>query len=159
VFIEHSEDLQVVQYGVYGHYHAHYDSSPENDPSLPCCHGGNYTGKCSLCRFLTILYYLNDVPRGGETAFPVADEDVFNQTEYEEKDLSNLSTHCYDANLVVRPLRGTAIMWYNHMINNVTGLLGAQDERSLHGGCDVLEGHKWIANNWISAPFEWTDHV
>ena len=27
-----------------------------------------------------MLYYLNDVPRGGETAFPVADEDDFNQT-------------------------------------------------------------------------------
>jgi len=48
-------------------------------------------------------------------------------------------------------------MWYNHMISNVTGLLGPQDERSLHGGCDVLEGYKWIANNWINAPFEWTD--
>ena len=48
-------------------------------------------------------------------------------------------------------------MWYNHVVDNVTGLLGAQDERSLHGGCDVLEGHKWIANNWINAPFKWTD--
>ena len=27
-----------------------------------------------------MLYYLNDVPRGGETAFPVADEENFNQT-------------------------------------------------------------------------------
>ena len=34
----------------------------------------------SSFRFLTILYYLNDVPRGGETAFPVADEEIFNQT-------------------------------------------------------------------------------
>ena len=33
----------------------------------------------SSFRFLTILYYLNDVPRGGETAFPVADEEIFNQ--------------------------------------------------------------------------------
>ena len=48
-------------------------------------------------------------------------------------------------------------MWYNHVVDNVTGLLGTQDERSLHGGCDVLEGHKWIANNWINAPFKWTD--
>ena len=27
-----------------------------------------------------MLYYLNDVTRGGETAFPVADEKDFNQT-------------------------------------------------------------------------------
>lgn len=160
IFVERSEELQVVQYGIHGHYHAHYDSSRDNNASIRiCCRnagGGNDTN-CSLCRFLTILYYLNDVPRGGETAFPVADEEIFNQTEFHEKDLSNLSTHCYDANIVVRPTRGTAIMWYNHVVDNVTGLLGTQDERSLHGGCDVLEGHKWIANNWINAPFKWTD--
>lgn len=34
----------------------------------------------SSFRFLTILYYLNDVPRGGETAFPVADKEIFDQT-------------------------------------------------------------------------------
>ena len=27
-----------------------------------------------------MLYYLNDVTRGGETAFPVADEEDFNRT-------------------------------------------------------------------------------
>lgn len=159
IFVERSEDLQVVQYGVHGHYHAHYDSTVKNDPSLPCCMGSKYSAKCSQCRFLTVLYYLNDVPRGGETAFPVADEEHFNETEFEEKDLSNLSTHCYDANVVIRPRRGTAIMWYNHMISNMSGLLGPQDEHSLHGGCDVLEGHKWIANNWINAPIEWKDHL
>ena len=77
--------------------------------------------------------------------------------DYHEKDRSNLSSHCYDASVLVRPRKGTAVMWYNHMISNVTGLLGPQDMRSLHGGCDVLEGYKWIANNWINAPFEWTD--
>ncbi|KAJ7337216.1 L-ascorbic acid binding [Desmophyllum pertusum] len=158
VFIEQSEDLQVVQYGVHGHYHAHYDSTDEWKRQVSrCCRDGNYAENCSLCRFMTVLYYLNDVTRGGETAFPVADEEYFNQTDYDEKNLSNLSIHCHDANVVVRPKRGTAVMWYNHVISNVTGLLGAQDVRSLHGGCDVLEGSKWIANNWINAPFEWTD--
>ncbi|KAL9975421.1 hypothetical protein ACROYT_G012582 [Oculina patagonica] len=156
IFVERSEELQVVNYGVHGHYHAHYDSTDEWDgPVSKCC--GGQTGNCSLCRYMTVLYYLNDVHRGGETAFPVADEEDFNQTDYQEKDRSNLSFHCYDANVVVRPKKGTAVMWYNHMISNVTGLLGPQDVRSLHGGCDVLEGFKWIANNWINAPFEWTD--
>ena len=76
---------------------------------------------------------------------------------FDESDLSNLSSHCHDANLVIRPKRGKAIMWYNHMISNETGLLGKQDEYSLHGGCDVLEGQKWIANNWIYAPFDWAN--
>ncbi|XP_027058667.1 transmembrane prolyl 4-hydroxylase-like [Pocillopora damicornis] len=156
-FIENSEDLQVVQYGVHGHYHAHYDSTNEwNGEASRCCFG-NYSDNCSLCRFMTVLYYLNDVKRGGETAFPVADEKNINQTEIEKEDRTNLSIHCYDANVVVRPARGKAVMWYNHMISNVTGLLGTHDVRSLHGGCDVLEGSKWIANNWINAPFEWKE--
>lgn len=32
---------------------------------------------------MTVLYYLNDVKRGGETAFPVADEKNINQTVWE----------------------------------------------------------------------------
>ena len=28
-------------------------------------------------RFITVLYYLNDVEEGGETAFPVADNETF----------------------------------------------------------------------------------
>lgn len=155
--LEHSEDLQVVQYGVKGHYHAHYDSSVDDNTTMTCCRKAKNLTKCSLCRFLTILYYLNDVPQGGETAFPVADESNFNKTMFDESDLSNLSSHCHDANLVIRPRRGKAIMWYNHMISNETGLLGKQDEYSLHGGCDVLEGQKWIANNWIYAPFDWAN--
>jgi len=31
-------------------------------------------------RYTTILYYLNDVEDGGETAFPVADMKDFNET-------------------------------------------------------------------------------
>ena len=33
----------------------------------------------SSSRYITILYYLNDVEEGGETAFPVADNDTFDQ--------------------------------------------------------------------------------
>ena len=33
-----------------------------------------------------------------------------------------------------------------------TGYLGKADLRSNHGGCDVIKGNKWIANNFISAP-------
>ena len=33
-----------------------------------------------ICRYITILYYLNNVEDGGETAFPVADMKDFNET-------------------------------------------------------------------------------
>lgn len=31
-----------------------------------------------------------------------------------------------------------------------TGWVGEQDEYSLHGGCVVTRGTKWVANNWIN---------
>lgn len=32
-----------------------------------------------MYRYLTIGYYLNDVPSGGETAFPIADNGTYHQ--------------------------------------------------------------------------------
>ena len=32
-----------------------------------------------ICRYVTILYYLNDVEGGGNTAFPVADNATFSE--------------------------------------------------------------------------------
>ena len=56
--------------------------------------------------------------------------------------------------MIVQPRKGTAVMWYNHAIDPTTGLLGPMDLFSLHGGCDVRDGVKWIANNWINSNFE-----
>ena len=41
-----------------------------------------------LYRYITILYYLNDVEEEGETVFPVADMKNFNET---------LSAACHDS--------------------------------------------------------------
>lgn len=32
-----------------------------------------------FCRYITILYFLNDVDEGGQTAFPIADNATFKQ--------------------------------------------------------------------------------
>ena len=69
------------------------------------------------------------------------------------KDLYNLSHNCYSSNLVIKPRARTAVMWYNHLVDEETGLLGELDEHSLHGGCDVRKGEKWIANIWITATY------
>ena len=50
---------------------------------------------------------------------------------------------------IVMPKRGKAIMWYNHHIDR--GHLGDLDQRSLHGGCNVDKGTKWISNHWMTA--------
>ena len=66
-------------------------------------------------------------------------------------DECDLAEHCYDANLYYKPKLGTALLWYNHFVSNETGWLGTMDQASYHGGCNVIEGTKWAANNWINA--------
>ena len=68
------------------------------------------------------------------------------------EDLFNLMEFCHAAKLVVAPKRGKAIMWYNHFVDEETGWLGERDDYTLHGGCGVQKGFKWVANNWITAP-------
>ena len=38
-------------------------------------------------------------------------------------------------------------------------MLGPVDRYSLHGGCDVIKGEKWIANNWLTAPNKNSKHI
>ncbi|XP_067052247.1 transmembrane prolyl 4-hydroxylase-like [Acropora muricata] len=162
--IEGSEWMQVVQYGPFGHYHGHLDSNPFEDPTIPCCHQ-NHFGKpeCRVCRLITILYYLNNVEEGGETAFLIADNTTITPQELEDPNATtdefNLSVNCHLANLVIPPKKGKAIMWYNNYIDPDSGLLGSVDRYSLHGGCDIIKGEKWIANNWITAPTKYSRHI
>lgn len=111
---------------------------------------------------MTFFYYLNEPTLGGETAFPIADNETAPVNDNPKVVLTSsltdgvvnkcdLSDHCYDANLYYKPKRGTALFWYNHLVNEETGWLGPIDLMSYHGGCDVLEGTKWAANNWINA--------
>ena len=76
-----------------------------------------------------------------------------------KEDFYNLSEFCHKANLVVTPKKGTAILWYNHEMDPNSGWLGRMDEYSIHGGCAVKRGIKWIANNWITAPYKKLAHV
>ena len=50
-------------------------------------------------------------------------------------------------------------MWYNNLIDSESGLLGNLDVNSVHGGCDVIKGEKWIANNWLTAPTKDFKHL
>ncbi|RMX59581.1 hypothetical protein pdam_00003642 [Pocillopora damicornis] len=163
-----SEYLQVVRYGVDGHYHAHLDSETHEHPEIPCCHqiqgaGMDRERRCKLCRYVTILYFLNEPPEGGETAFPMADNATFIKENFaslrSKEDFYNLSEFCHKSNLVVTPKKGTAILWYNHEMDPNSGWLGRMDEYSIHGGCAVKRGIKWIANNWITAPYKKLAHV
>ena len=41
-------------------------------------------------------------------------------------------------------------MWYNHVLNDDGTWIGGLDNRMYYGHCDVNEGEKWIASNWIN---------
>ncbi|XP_034143391.1 transmembrane prolyl 4-hydroxylase isoform X1 [Esox lucius] len=152
--VDLSEPLQVVRYGQGGHYHAHHDSGPVY-PETVCTHtrlaANASTPFETSCRYITVLFYLNSVEEGGETAFPVADNRTYEEVSLIQNnvDLMDTRKNCDKSNLRVKPVKGTAVFWYNYLSDG-QGWVGEQDEYSLHGGCVVTRGTKWVANNWIN---------
>ncbi|XP_031200873.1 transmembrane prolyl 4-hydroxylase isoform X2 [Mastomys coucha] len=152
--VELSEPLQVVRYGEGGHYHAHVDSGPVY-PETICSHTKLVANESvpfeTSCRYMTVLFYLNNVTGGGETVFPVADNRTYDEMSLiqDDVDLRDTRRHCDKGNLRVKPQQGTAVFWYNYLPDG-QGWVGEVDDYSLHGGCLVTRGTKWIANNWIN---------
>lgn len=106
----YGEFLQVVNYGIGGHYEPHFDHA--TSPSSPVfkLKTGN--------RVATFMIYLSSVEAGGSTAFIYG-------------------------NFSVPVVEKAAIFWWNLHRN------GHGDEDTLHAGCPVLIGDKWVANKWI----------
>ncbi|XP_056297945.1 LOW QUALITY PROTEIN: prolyl 4-hydroxylase subunit alpha-3 [Pseudoliparis swirei] len=106
----YGEYLQVVNYGIGGHYEPHFDHA--TSPSSPVfkLKTGN--------RVATFMIYLSSVEAGGSTAF-------------------------IHANFSVPVMEKAAIFWWNLRRN------GQGDADTLHAGCPVLIGDKWVANKWI----------
>ncbi|KAK6185153.1 hypothetical protein SNE40_007448 [Patella caerulea] len=151
-YIQKAELLQVAQYEKHGHYYTHTDSH-NTVANRPCCGRveceENSKFCCQLCRYITVMVYLNDVIEGGETVFPVADASDETLKKYQKEKPFDLSKHCYNSSLIITPSKGMAVMWYNHKLNPTFSGLGDLIERSYHGGCDVKYGEKWIANLWV----------
>ncbi|XP_064605913.1 prolyl 4-hydroxylase subunit alpha-1-like [Liolophura sinensis] len=114
-YSSHSEELQVLNYGIGGMYEPHYDffnnsNTKMNGESMELYHSGD--------RVATFLFYLNDVKAGGATVFP-------------------------EVSVRVPVKKGAAAFWYN-LRRHTWG-----DNRTLHAGCPVLLGSKWVSNKWI----------
>uniref|UniRef100_A0A3B5L9J2 Prolyl 4-hydroxylase, transmembrane b n=1 Tax=Xiphophorus couchianus TaxID=32473 RepID=A0A3B5L9J2_9TELE len=152
--VDLSEPLQVVRYEEGGHYHAHHDSGPVY-PETACTHtrlaANTSTPFETSCRYITVLFYLNSVDGGGETAFPVADNRTYDEVSLIQNDVDLMDTrrNCDKSNLRVKPTKGMAVFWYNYLSDG-RGWVGEQDEYALHGGCVVTRGTKWVANKWIN---------
>ncbi|OPJ78861.1 prolyl 4-hydroxylase subunit alpha-3 isoform A [Patagioenas fasciata monilis] len=106
----YAEYLQVVNYGLGGHYEPHFDHATSRKSPLYRMKSGN--------RIATLMIYLSAVGAGGSTAF-------------------------VHANLSVPVLKNAALFWWNLRRN------GDGDGDTLHAGCPVLAGDKWVANKWI----------
>ncbi|XP_051166616.1 prolyl 4-hydroxylase subunit alpha-1-like isoform X2 [Leptopilina boulardi] len=78
--IDTAEQLQVSYYEIGGHYAPHYDFALEGDTTFFDDRIGN--------RIATVLFYLNDVEKGGHTVFT-------------------------ELNISLKPKKGAAAFWYN----------------------------------------------
>ncbi|NXA20642.1 P4HA3 hydroxylase, partial [Ibidorhyncha struthersii] len=106
----YAEYLQVVNYGLGGHYEPHFDHATSRKSPLYRMKSGN--------RIATVMIYLSAVEAGGSTAFIYA-------------------------NFSVPVVKNAALFWWNLRRN------GDGDGDTLHAGCPVLAGDKWVANKWI----------
>ena len=109
----HAESLQVINYGPGQHYNPHFDTFNADNPNE------NGFIEKSGQRIATVLVYLNDVEKGGETHFP------------------NLG-------LDIRPQKGRAVIFQSCEDDS-----NYPDKNSLHGSRPVEEGQKWAANLWF----------
>mmetsp|Transcript_22947 Transcript_22947/g.64457 ORF Transcript_22947/g.64457 Transcript_22947/m.64457 type:complete len:402 (-) Transcript_22947:69-1274(-) len=161
VVIKNTEPLQVVRYPPLGHYACHHDSTPDSIDS------GEF-------RFATLGMFLNDVPAGGETAFPGAD--VEGAAKWGPENWAKLEDRCQVTEactslggLVVRPRKGDGLLWYNVKPRALSELAAGRWDRgkgygertllwsSMHCGAEVHEGEKVFANLWLHLPRSWTE--
>lgn len=112
-----AEQLQLVHYDVGQQY------TPHHDFQIPGVNDGQ------PMRFATILFYLNEGMKGGQTSFPR---------------WLNAET---SGQLQVEPEVGKAILFYNLLPD------GNMDERSQHAALPVTKGEKWLINLWTWDPF------
>ncbi|XP_073779538.1 prolyl 4-hydroxylase subunit alpha-3 isoform X18 [Danio rerio] len=106
----YAEYLQVVNYGIGGHYEPHFDHATSDSSPLYRLKTGN--------RVATIMIYLSPVQAGGSTAFIYA-------------------------NFSVPVVQNAALFWWNLHKN------GQGNVDTLHAGCPVIVGNKWVANKWV----------
>lgn len=118
-------------------------------------------------RYFTGLCYLSDDFEGGQTIFPEYDDNkedqptkrrvIAMQNANSEQTVGNwerllpaLCDGTAEDGMSIPPKRGSCVLFYNHFIGE-DGLVGQLDRRTIHAGCTVRGGRKWIANVWAEA--------
>ncbi|KAG1347556.1 Prolyl 4-hydroxylase 2 [Cocos nucifera] len=122
---ENGESMQILRYQKGQKYEPHFDYFRDK---FNIARGGH--------RFATVLMYLSNVKKGGETIFPSAEGAV---SQYEDETWSE----CARAGYAVKPDKGDALLFFSLHTDATV------DPKSLHGSCPVVEGEKWAATKWI----------
>ncbi|GLJ31178.1 hypothetical protein SUGI_0624760 [Cryptomeria japonica] len=122
---ENGEAMQILHYENGQKYEPHFDFFHDK---LNQAMGGH--------RIATVLMYLSDVVKGGETVFPNAES---KQSQPKDDSWSECAKRGYS----VKPNKGDALLFFSLHPDATT------DETSLHGSCPVIEGEKWSATKWI----------
>ncbi|XP_020091732.1 probable prolyl 4-hydroxylase 7 [Ananas comosus] len=122
---ENAEPIQVLRYGIGQKYEPHFDYFYDQINQV---RGGH--------RAATVLMYLSDVEKGGETVFP-------NAEGWESQPKDDSWSDCARGGYAVKPTKGDAVLFFSLNIDSTT------DPHSLHGSCPVIEGEKWSAPKWI----------
>ncbi|KAK4283570.1 hypothetical protein QN277_000507 [Acacia crassicarpa] len=125
---ENGEDIQVLRYEHGQKYEPHHDYFSDK---VNIARGGH--------RIATVLMYLSDVTKGGETVFPNAEDPPRSRHSDGSDDLSE----CAKKGVAVKPRKGDALLFFSLHPNAIP------DPKSLHAGCPVIEGEKWSATKWI----------
>ncbi|MBA0869641.1 hypothetical protein Goshw_000898, partial [Gossypium schwendimanii] len=124
---ENGEDIQVLRYEHGQKYDPHYDYFTDK---VNIARGGH--------RIATVLMYLTNVTKGGETVFPQAEEPSRRRTPPKD-----YLSECAKKGIAVKPQRGDALLFFSLFPTAIP------DQNSLHAGCPVIEGEKWSATKWI----------
>lgn len=127
------EGMQILRYEVGQKYDPHYDYFHDAANASPR-RGGQ--------RMATMLVYLADTERGGETVFPNAKKPPDFDSE-RPTDGEGWSDCASKGGVPVRSVRGDAVLFWS-----LTGEY-ALDPGSLHGACPVVAGEKWTAVKWM----------
>lgn len=124
--VENGEGLQILNYEFGQKYNPHFDYFTDDANT-----------KIGDQRIATVLMYLSDVDEGGETVFPSAKGNVTLSSE------NNQPSKCGSMGLSVKPKMGDALLFWNLKPDC------SVDPLSMHGGCPVINGSKWLATKWI----------
>ena len=126
------EGMQILRYERGQKYDPHYDYFHDAANSSPK-RGGQ--------RMATMLIYLRDTEKGGETIFPKGTKPA----DFDDPDAGAFEwSECASKTGVpVRSVRGDAVLFWS--LTEEYSL----DAGSLHGACPVVAGEKWTAVKWI----------